>query len=168
MIRLEPMTEADFAGFLERSIPRRAARYASRGVWAEAHAEETSRELYAEYLPQGVSTPGHHLCHLLVEPGGDRVGEVWYTSRNEGGLVQFWIEWIWIEPEHRRRGLATEALRLLEDEARRRGALRVGLEVWLDNPGALELYRRLGYSAVRMSMVKPLSPGRAGTSPEST
>lgn len=157
MLRLEPMSEAEFGKFLERGIPRRAARYASRGVWSEQDALAASRELYARLLPRGLATPHHHFCHLVDEPEGTRVGEVWYTDPREGGRVQFWVEWIWVEPEHRRQGIAKEALRLLEAEARRLGAHRLGLEVWLDNPGAIELYRKAGYEPVRWSMVKRLS-----------
>lgn len=156
MTLLEPMSEVDFGRFLERAIPRRAARYVSRGVWTEAHALEASREFYSRLLPQGLATPNHHFCHVLDEPGKARVGEVWYTAANEGGVVQFWIEWIWIEPECRRRGFAIQALRLLEEEARQRGAARIGLDVWRDNPGAIKLYEKLGYSSVSMSMVKSL------------
>jgi len=153
------MTEADFGPFLEHAIPRRAARMVARGIWTEGHAVEASREFYLRSLPQGVATPDHHLCHIVAEPEGLRVGEVWYTARREGGSVQFWIEWIWIEPDHRRRGYATETLHWLEQEARRRGATRCGLVVWLNNPEAIALYRKVGYSAASMIMVKPLNAG---------
>jgi ribosomal protein S18 acetylase RimI-like enzyme len=86
------------------------------------------------------------------------VGEVWYTAANEGGRMQFWVEWIWIEPEHRRRGYALQAFLLLEEEARRLGAPRCGLDVWVDNPAAIALYKKLGYVSVSMSMVKALDP----------
>ena len=168
MIRLQPMSEAEFGTFLERAIPRRAERYARRGVWAGDQAVAASGALYARLLPNGLHTPDHHFCHLVHPTEGNRVGEVWYTAGREGGLVQFWIEWIWVEPEHRRRGFATEALRLLEQEAVRLGATRLGLDVWLDNPGAIELYRKMGYSATSMSMVKPLGPTDAATSPGPT
>ena len=156
MIRLEPMNESEFAQFLERAIPRRAARLVARGVWVEPEAIEASRAAYRRALPQGLSTPDEHLRHIVRVEGGDRVGEVWYSCRTEGGRLQFWVEWISIEPEHRRQGLASAALDLLEAEARRRGAPRIGLDVWIDNPGAIELYRKRGYTTSRAAMVKPL------------
>jgi len=165
MIRLQPMSETEFGTFLERAIPRRAERYARRGVWAEEQAVAASRALYSRLLPNGLHTPGHHFCHIVDQAAGTRVGEVWYKAGDEGGVVQFWIEWIWVEPEHRRRGFATGALRLLEQEARRLGATRLGLDVWLDNPGAIELYRKMGYSATSMSMVKALGTTDEATSP---
>jgi len=148
------MDEADFDRFVERAVPRRAARLVARGVWAEAEAVPASRAAYRRAFPQGLRTPDEHVCHIVRVADGQRVGEVWYSARLEGGLVQFWIEWIWIEPEHRRQGLATAALEALEAEARRRGAPRLGLDVWMDNPGAVELYRKLGFAISRASMVK--------------
>ena len=158
MVRLEPMSEADFAQYLARAIPRRAERFASRGIWSEREALDASRETYGRLLPQGVHTPGNHFCHVIDGVSGQRVGEAWYTTRKEGGVLHFWVEWIWIEPEHRRHGYATEALRLLEGEARRLGAPQIGLDVWTDNPGAVELYRKLGYSPALLSMVKAPDP----------
>jgi len=154
------MDAAEFEKFLARGIPRRAERFVARGIWREPAAIEASRAVYARVLPAGVATPHQHLCHLVDEATGARVGETWYSSEEEGGVVQFWIEWIWIEPEFRRRGYATAALRLLEEEAHRRGAPRIGLDVWTDNPAALELYQKLGYSPANMSMVKRIEPSR--------
>jgi ribosomal protein S18 acetylase RimI-like enzyme len=157
VIRLEPMDETDFREFVQRTIPRYAARKVERGLWKEEGALETSRADYARLLPQGRETPDHHFCNLRDAASGTRVGEVWYTAPVRGGKVQFWIEWIWVEPEHRRRGYATQALDRLEEEARRLGAERTGLNVWMDNPGAVALYSKLGYTTANMAMTKSLN-----------
>ncbi len=165
MLRLVPMDEAAFRAFLDRAIPRRAERYVRRGLWKEDRALETSREEYARHFPLGPATPHQNLVDVVEEPSGARVGEVWYEAREAGGKVDFCIEWLFIEPEYRRRGYATEVLRLLEDEARRRGAEWTRLMVWMDNPGARQLYVRLGYETQVMGMAKPLPRGPP-TAPE--
>lgn len=48
-------------------------------------------------------------------------------------------------PEQRRRGLGTRMMRAAEEEARKRGCVRVRLEVSTQNYGAIEFYRGLGY-----------------------
>jgi ribosomal protein S18 acetylase RimI-like enzyme len=164
-VRIEPMSEADFLGFRERAIPRRADRFAARGIWTRDRALEASRRVYDRALSEGLSTPHQHLGNILEVRSGLRVGEVWYSAEEQGGSLQFWVEWIWIEPEFRRRGYATAALTALEEEARRLGATRLGLDVWTDNPPAIELYRRLGYSPARVSMVKPLGPRDGAVGP---
>lgn len=151
------MGPTDFEEFLERAIPRRAERFVARGIWAGPEAPEASRRLYEKAFPQGLATPNQHLCRIVDSSTDARVGEAWYTTERQGGTVQFWVEWISIDPPFRRRGYATAALRRLEEEARKLGATRIGLLVWEDNPGAVELYRKLGYSTASRNMVKPLS-----------
>jgi ribosomal protein S18 acetylase RimI-like enzyme len=157
-IRLEPLSKEEFEVTRNRAIPGLAADYVRRGIWTRSAALGTSQEEFAQLLPQGLATQGKHLCKILDSETGQRLGEAWYTVQVKGGKVQFWIDWITIEPEHRRRGYATRTLRLLEDEARRLGADRTGLSVWMDNPGALALYRKIGYTTAMMRMVKLLNP----------
>ena len=148
------MTEAEFQEYLERSIPRLAARWVERGLWAESRATESSRAYYARMLPQGVQTPNHHLVRLVETKTGRVVGEAWYSVDPEGGKTRFCIEWIWIDPACRRQGHATEALRCLEEEARNLGAERTELTVWTDNPNAVALYAKLGYTTASLRMAK--------------
>ncbi|HYA70388.1 MAG TPA: GNAT family N-acetyltransferase [Thermoplasmata archaeon] len=162
MVRLEPMSESDFQAFVERAIPRRAAKWVERGMWTESKAIETCRSLYRQWLPNGRDTPGNHFLNVVDPTTGARVGDVWYTAEEQGGKLQFWVEWIEIEPNHRRKGHATEVLRTLEETAHGLGADRIGLTVWADNPSALRLYSRLGYAVASTNMTKGLQP-TAGT-----
>lgn len=52
---------------------------------------------------------------------------------------------VWVSPEHRRRGLGVEVVRVLLDWAAERGATSVYLQVRGDNPAALALYEGLGF-----------------------
>lgn len=153
------MSEEQFQDSLARSIARHATDRARRGLWSEDRGLEASRAEFAEFLPKGRATPHRHFCTLVDVPTGARVGETWYTAEEQGGKVQFWIDWLWIDPPHRRTGRATDALRQLEAEARRLGADRTGLTVWTDNPGAMELYRKAGYTPSNLQMTKPVERG---------
>ena len=55
-----------------------------------------------------------------------------------------------VHPEFRRRGMAMECLRYAERFARRRGSLRIDLEVQESNLPAQLLYRKAGYRATRI------------------
>jgi len=158
LIRLEPMGETDFRGFMDRAIPRRAAKWADRGIWSDRHALEASREMYGRTLPSGRDTPGNHFVNLIESTSGVRVGEAWYLAELLGGKMQFWVEWIQVEPGFRRKGYATAALQALEELARGLGADRIGLTVWADNPGASELYTKLGYRPASQDLTKRLEP----------
>ena len=46
----------------------------------------------------------------------------------------------------------------MEEEARARGAERVGLHVVSENEGALALYNKLGYAVTDLLMAKVVAP----------
>jgi RimJ/RimL family protein N-acetyltransferase len=158
VIRVEPMTEARFVGFLEESILRYAEENVRTGRWDAATGVEQSRKEHARLLPQGLATPHEYLRSIFAVDTGDRVGDLWYSYRGEGGPRQVWIFWIGIDPTHRRRGYAAEALRTVEVEARRLGSTRVGLHVFAFNSGARALYEKLGYAPTNVVMWKELGP----------
>ncbi len=158
MIRLEPMSEAEFQASRDRAIPRHAADQIRRGLWREEEAAEASRAEFTELLPQGRETPDYHFSSIVDEESGSHVGETRYSVRAKGGKTQVWIDWIWIDPQFRRRGFATQAFRRFEEEARKLGADRIGLHVFADNDGAIVLYSKLGYRTTNLRMAKLLGP----------
>ncbi len=155
-VRLEPMTELDFQESVKRAIPRHAAEQVRRGFWTEAEATDASRAEMAQLLPQGRATPHYHFCNIVDARDGSEVGETWYNVQVKGGKAQFWIDWIWIEPQLRRRGYASQVFRHFETEAAEQGADRIGLHVLADNDSALALYSKLGYVTSNMRMTKLL------------
>lgn len=67
------------------------------------------------------------------------------------------IQTIAVHERARRRGLGRTLMNALTGEARDRGAREVFLEVRADNPGAIDLYRSLGFEqlAVRAGYYQP-------------
>ncbi len=147
-VRLEPMTEAEFRAYRERGIARRAGIRVAQGVWKEAEALAASRAEYDRELPNGRATPHQHLVVARDAASGARVGEAWYSLETRGGRAQFWVEWLTVDPEHRRRGYGSALVRALAEEARRAGADRLGLFVRTANEEAVALYDRLGFTTV--------------------
>ena len=69
------------------------------------------------------------------------------------------IDELYIEAAHRRRGLGRQALEFVEKKARERGVNAIHLEVDRGNDAAFELYRRVGYEDYkRFLMTKWLNP----------
>lgn len=63
---------------------------------------------------------------------------------------------LYIAPEHRRRGLGAALVIHAENWARQRGDVQIGLQVFLSNQPALNLYQKLGYQSHSILMIKSL------------
>ncbi|MFB2968283.1 GNAT family N-acetyltransferase [Aerosakkonema sp. BLCC-F183] len=63
---------------------------------------------------------------------------------------------LYVLPKHRRQGIATALMRLGEEWAKARGDRQIGLQVFLVNQPAVNLYSKLGYQTHSLSMVKPI------------
>ena len=92
----------------------------------------------------------------VIEAESERVGHLWVGERETGRGRLLWIYDVFVDETRRGRGFGKDALLLAEEEARRRGLLRVGLNVFGGNEGARRLYRSLGYREVAVVMSKDL------------
>jgi ribosomal protein S18 acetylase RimI-like enzyme len=151
-VRLDEMTAPEVHEAVERAVHRHAREYARRDLWVEERALEASREEFAEFLASEAPGLARRMAHIVDPETGSRVGETWYLLQDRGGRTHFWVDWLWVDPEHRRKGYGRATLRRLAELAREAGARSVGLSVWLDNPGALALYEASGFVPVRQHM----------------
>jgi ribosomal-protein-alanine acetyltransferase len=87
-----------------------------------------------------------HTRYLVAEVEGVVVGYAGLSALP--GSTQADIQTIAVDAPHRRLGLGTALLTALLEEAARRGATEVLLEVRADNPGAQALYERHGFEAI--------------------
>ena len=76
---------------------------------------------------------------------GREIGWVWLSLPGTARPSMAWISNIEVEPEFRSRGYARSILEAIEEEARKLGVTRIGLNVFADNHPAIHLYERLGY-----------------------
>lgn len=63
---------------------------------------------------------------------------------------------LYVAPEYRRQGIGAALLRHAEQWARERGDRQIGLQVFVSNQPALNLYEKLGYQPQAYWMVKLL------------
>jgi ribosomal protein S18 acetylase RimI-like enzyme len=85
------------------------------------------------------------------------VGSLWIGPYPDDRADDVWVWSVALDEEHRGRGLGRAAMLLAEEEARRRGAAEIGLNVFGFNDVALGLYRSLGYETTSVQMRKILS-----------
>jgi ribosomal protein S18 acetylase RimI-like enzyme len=70
---------------------------------------------------------------------------------------------LYVDPEHRRRGIGTALMQYIENWATQRGDRQIGLQVFQSNQPALNLYNQLGYQTQSLWMVKSLNSNKKET-----
>jgi len=148
------MSAAEFRPYFETLVRTYAADNVRAGRWTEAESIAQSREQTEKLLPLGVNSPGHYLYTVVGGPRDEPVGVIWLAVEPRGGFIYD----LQIAEAHRRQGYAEEAMRLVEQVAREKGAARIGLHVFGENAGARKLYQKLGYVETNVLMAKSLSP----------
>lgn len=90
------------------------------------------------------------MCWYVVafRPESPEVIEAYAGLHAPRGSTSADIQTIAVAPESRRAGLGRTIIRTLINEAMKRGASEVFLEVRADNPGAQSLYRALGFEQI--------------------
>lgn len=90
---------------------------------------------------------------LVAEVDGRVVGTTMAGYDGHRG----WIYSVAVDEHYRRRGIATALIHEAERLLNEAGCPKVNLQVMPDNPGAVELYKSLGYAIEdRVSMGKPM------------
>jgi ribosomal-protein-alanine N-acetyltransferase len=129
VITLAPMTTAD----LDVVMPYEVPMFGSEAWSIDSYRDELADKRYRYYL----------------------------TARGEDGGLLGWaglhvldetaqILTIGVVPSAQRRGIATQLMRAMYDEATRRGAHEMFLEVRIDNDAARAMYTREGFESVGM------------------
>ena len=105
---LEPMTHAQFIGFMEAIFPSYVAERAAADHVSLEMAERYARAQHARLLPDGPRTVGHRFLRVLSPDSGQAVGDVWFwiDDENKHGFLYHIV----VRAEHRRRGFASAAV----------------------------------------------------------
>ncbi|GAA4023926.1 hypothetical protein GCM10022247_55440 [Allokutzneria multivorans] len=154
-VRLHPMTEAEYEPYRRRSIENYAAINVEAGNWGAERAQELAEAEYAELLPQGRTTPGHH--HFTARDGDSVVGTLWIAERDERTGRFAYVYDIHVDEGARGKGHGEAIMRAAEAEARALCVDAIKLNVHGHNVAARSLYAKLGYGEVNILMTKRLT-----------
>jgi ribosomal protein S18 acetylase RimI-like enzyme len=155
-VRLEPMTPADFETWSQHSIDGFAAHQVAAGVATGADALSYAAQVFAQTLPQGLSTPSHRIWTARAR-NGSTVGQLWLRIQELPEEVEAYVFDIEIVPEARGTGLGRAAMLAAEAEAHRLGATVARLNVFGHNTAALALYDGLGYTVASATLTRRLT-----------
>ena len=155
-IALRPMTSAEFQRYLKPAIRGYAQAHARAGTWLPKQALRKATEAYADLLPKGLASPGHHMYTITVAESGKPIGIAWFELRQRHGKRKAFILDFAIDKSQRGKGFGAEAMSAIEQQARVLGAVVVDLHVFGDNLPARALYEKCGYRYTGMHMSKDL------------
>lgn len=156
MLQLIPMTIAEFEPYSRASIADYADQSRLSGLMSVAASLDEAADIFHSLLPQGIDTPQHYLYTLCNDETADTVGILWFSNIGEDNAQTAFLYDIAIYPPFQRRGYASEALQLLEQKIRDLNLKNISLNVFMDNAGAVALYRKAGFIASELTMIKPL------------
>ena len=116
--------------------------------------------------PKSVAPPGENFSNAVAHQGlmgrsrPSYVGCLWMGTATDqvSGLRHAHIFLLYVQPDHRRRGLGRCLMQQAEAWAVERGDRQISLQVFQHNSAALCLYQGLGYHPQSIALVKPLNP----------
>lgn len=130
--------------------------FLNRFYHSEAVLHPTDRELHLNIFNEIIRSDTYLLC-FVFELDGEAAGYALLSKcfcPEVGGSI-IWIEQLYINEEHRGKGIAKEFLSFIEKEF---SPDRIRLEVEEDNENAIRLYEKNGYSFLPyLQMVKDKS-----------
>jgi GNAT superfamily N-acetyltransferase len=154
-VRLEPMTDAEYAAFVAVVQDDYAKQIAESGSMSWEAAVEKAAADFAGQLPRGLQTPDQYL-YTAFSPDGTAVGIFWLRIETTPDARTAFINDIAVYEPFRRQGYGRAIMLAGEDTARSLGATVLGLNVWGGNVGARALYEQLGYDTLSVQMQKRL------------
>jgi ribosomal protein S18 acetylase RimI-like enzyme len=156
MVQLIPMTDAEYAVYLERAVREYADGHVRGGRWTAGEALEKSAEEYRRLLPEGTATPDQHLFMIEDTALGEKVGLLWFAVQKQGDEPVIFVYDVHVDEQFRRRGYGEQAFQALETMARELGAHKISLHVFGYNHSARALYQKLGFVETNVMMSKQL------------
>lgn len=155
-VRLEPMTEQQYADYRVRAEEAYAEGIAESGAMSLEDARAKAADDFAKLLPDGLATPDNRLW--TAYDGDTEVGVLWLAFKESGeGLTAFGFDFE-VREELRRHGYGTSIMRAAEQVCRELGVVRVSLSVFGNNLGAQVLYEQMGFTVTAIQMTRRIEP----------
>lgn len=154
MITLRPMSREEYKAYLVHNVAEYAAEKVKAGNWPEEGSLELAQKEFDGYLPQGLETPGQHLCTICDAETGAAVGMIWYGCTPDNKKSLWFIYDFMMDENMRGHGYGSAALAELEALAKQEGIFTIRLHVFGHNTNALRLYEKAGYVVTNIQMMR--------------
>jgi GNAT superfamily N-acetyltransferase len=125
----------------------------AKGISSEEARKRADRQM-KQILPNGFNTDNHHFYSVAHDDVF--AGFAWINVKEEFGIKVAWGYNIFIEESLRRKGLASFIFSELESEVKKLKVDRVRFQVYGENSGAIELYKKQGFKTTNIVMSKEI------------
>jgi ribosomal protein S18 acetylase RimI-like enzyme len=156
MIQLTPMTEGEYDAFYEFVILDYADGLIRAGNAHPSIAVQLSQQQCQPVLSNRLASPNQFFFLIREDTLDEPVGYLWWGIREQHGTRTAVLYFVGIFERYRRRGYATQALRLLDELVRQAGLGEIRLYVFGHNARAWPLYEKMGYTVVSATMAKKI------------
>ena len=156
MLDLVPMTEAEFATYLDHAVRDYADAHLRAGDVLPEEALARAQKDYDELLPDGLRSKDDFLFTLSHDTLG-AIGMAWFELRERRTTKSAYLYDFMVRADLRGQGYGRRALELIELKLRELGAEKIGLNVFGYNHAARALYEKMGYEITGMGMAKRLA-----------
>ncbi len=159
-IRFVPLPPDEYEPWRAALVEEYGQEHVRAGNWTPEEAHVKSDAEIRELIPEGTSTPDHHLYAVEDPATGEHVGMIWFHAKRgptDGKPIEVFIYDVQVYERFRGRGFGEAAMRSTEDEARALGFDTISLHVFGHNRTARALYDKLGYEPTNIRMTKKLA-----------
>ncbi|MBI5564781.1 MAG: N-acetyltransferase [Chloroflexi bacterium] len=158
MVRLVPMTNAEFQVYLALAVDDYAQEHVLAGNWLPEEAHQKSAQEFKHLLPDGVASKDQYLFSIEDTPADLKIGMLWFAVTSKGTHRTAFIYDFIIDEAHRGQGYGRQALAALDGQAAGMGVESISLHVFGHNPTAIALYEKMGYRVTDLHMAKKITP----------
>ena len=153
---LREMRDAEYLVWAEKSRASYAADKMKANGYTREEADRIADESFTRLLPHGRKSPDQFF--YVLELGGEHLGSLWFALQGVATNRKAFIYDVLIDVSARGKGFGRAIMSLAELEAKRLGAVAIGLHVFAFNTPAVKLYESLAYRVTDLSMEKRLAP----------
>ena len=154
MITFRPMREDEYGAYLDYFLADYAQEITANFRLSSDDALARAKREIADYLPEGVNTPGHKLLCVIAKEDNRHVGYLWYKP--DTAMETVFIYDFHIFNACQGLGMGKQTLQAFEQAMRGEGFKQVNLRVAGDNERARHVYETVGFSVTGINMSKSL------------
>jgi len=158
MVRLVPMTEAEFQPYLAHAIDDYAQEHVQAGNWLPEEAHQKSEQEFRQLLPDGPNSKDQYLFSIEEMSSGTKIGMLWFAVTRRGSHLTAFIYDFSINEAYRGQGYGRQALTALDVQAASIGIETISLHAFAHNQTAIALYQKMGYAITDVHMSKTITP----------